>query len=539
MKRERISIKWKVFMYFLGFTVLLLVILWLIQTVYLDAFYKRIKRNELENAMENLKSVQDMENIEEAVSAIADSYDISITVVNSAREVVCATEPIFTDFQGNLNQGMYEEWYQWAVKHGGSYMTNGMDGEPVVQDMTRRKELIMSQDAKEAVPAQTGDRDTMQLPDAEAVPPLGVEPKNAEMNHENFRNQFGGPAQHIQETVTWIQLSTNAAGEERTLILTSTITPVNATVHTLQIQLIYISVILVLLSLGVAWILSRNISKSIIKVNQAAKELASANYDVSFEAKDYREIAELSDTLNYATEELSKTENFQRELLANVSHDLRTPLTMIIAYSEIMRDLPGENTPENVQVVIEESKRLTALVNDMLDVSKLQAGVLALEKREYNLTGSIQSVLGRFAKLTEQNGYEISFNYEEQVLVEADEYKMNQVVYNLINNAINYTGEDKAVKVRQIQNGGIVRIEVTDTGIGIEKAELPYVWERYYKVDKTHKRAVTGTGLGLSIVKNILKLHEACYGVNSEVGKGSTFWFELPVRKVLEEDTAL
>ena len=178
---------------------------------------------------------------------------------------------------------------------------------------------------------------------------------------------------------------------------------------------------------------------------------------------------------------------------------------------------------------------MTALVNDMLDVSKLQAGVLALDQKEYDLTESIRSVLNRFAKLTEQDGYTIQFEYWEHVLVEADEYKINQVVYNLINNAINYTGLDKIVWVRQIQVGGIVRIEVIDSGIGIAKTELPYVWERYYKVDKTHKRAVMGTGLGLSIVKNILKLHEANYGVNSEIGKGSTFWFELQIKKVMEK----
>ena len=266
-------------------------------------------------------------------------------------------------------------------------------------------------------------------------------------------------------------------------------------------------------------------------MNHAAKELAKANYDVTFEAKDYREIAELSDTLNYATEELAKTETFQRELLANISHDLRTPLTMFIAYAEIMRYLPGENTPENVQVVIDESKRLTALVNDMLDVSKLQAGVLTLDQKEYDLTESIRSVLERFSKLTEQDGYTIQFEYQEHVLVEADEYKIIQVIYNLIN----YTGTDRMVWVRQIQVGKIVRIEVIDSGIGIAKTELPYVWERYYKVDKTHKRAVMGTGLGLSSVKNILKLHEANYGVNSEVGQGSVFWFELRVQKVMEK----
>ena len=118
-----------------------------------------------------------------------------------------------------------------------------------------------------------------------------------------------------------------------------------------------------------------------------------------FEGKDYREVAELSDTLNATAKELGKNESLRRELIANVSHDLRTPLTMIIAYAEVMRDLPGENTPENVQVVIDEAGRLTNLVNDMLDMSKLQAGVMEKNDTVYNLTESIESVLERYNKL--------------------------------------------------------------------------------------------------------------------------------------------
>ena len=204
---------------------------------------------------------------------------------------------------------------------------------------------------------------------------------------------------------------------------------------------------------------------------------------------------------------------------------------MIIAYAEVMRDLPGENTPENVQVVIDEAGRLTNLVNDMLDMSKLQAGVMEKNDTVYNLTESIESVLERYNKLKEQDGYCIHFEYDGKVQVKADEYKIYQVIYNLINNAINYPGKDKTVWVRQKISGDKVRIEVTDSGDGIAKEALPYVWDRYYKVDKTHKRAVMGTGLGLSIVKNILELHHAGYGVVSEPGCGSTFWFELKIER--------
>jgi signal transduction histidine kinase len=316
-------------------------------------------------------------------------------------------------------------------------------------------------------------------------------------------------------------------------MVNSQLTPVDATVNTLRIELVWITAIMVLLSLVIALLISRQVSKSFIKMNESAKELAKGNFDVRFEGKDYKEVAELSDTLNATAVELGKNEGLRRELIANVSHDLRTPLTMIIAYAEVMRDLPGENSPENVQVVIDEAERLTNLVNDMLDISKLQAGVLEKNAAVYNLTESIESVFGRYNKLKEQDGYTILFEYDQKIMVEADEYKIFQVIYNLINNAINYTGPDKTIWVRQIVKDGSVRIEVTDSGMGIAPEDLPYVWDRYYKVDKSHKRAVMGTGLGLSIVKNVLELHNAAYGVESTVGAGSTFWFEL---KIVEEE---
>ena len=337
------------------------------------------------------------------------------------------------------------------------------------------------------------------------------------------------PKMSDAESIIAVDVVKDATGRELVIMINTIITPVDATVHTLRIQLIYISIIMVILSLVIAIVISLKISKPIIKMNDSAKKLGKGEYDVHFEGDGYKEIAQLSETLNQAAVELSKAEGLQRELIANVSHDLRTPLTMITAYSEVVRDLPGENTPENVQVIIDEAKRLTTLVNDLLDVSKLQAGVMELNAKQYDLTESIESVLTRYSKFLEQNGFTVDFEYDRHIVVEADEDKMYQVIYNLVNNAINYTGDDKKIIVRQRVNGSIARIEVIDSGEGIAKEELANVWERYYKVDKNHKRAVMGTGLGLSIVKNVLKLHRLQFGVESEVGKGTCFWFEIRI----------
>ena len=239
----------------------------------------------------------------------------------------------------------------------------------------------------------------------------------------------------------------------------------------------------------------------------------------------------VSETLNYASVELAKTDKFQKELISNVSHDLRTPLTMIKGYAEVMRDIPFENTPENIQVIIDETERLAALVNDMLDVSKLQAGTRQPDMQLFSLTQAVSDVLKRYEKLRGQEGYSIEFYADNEAFVIADSVMILQVIYNLINNAINYTGDDKKVVVRQETIQNKVRISVTDTGEGIKKEDIPHIWDRYYKVDKVHKRSTVGTGLGLSITREILELHNARFGVGSKIGYGSNFWFELDLAK--------
>jgi len=336
------------------------------------------------------------------------------------------------------------------------------------------------------------------------------------------------PLSNFQNNILFVKKVETIGFGNCILLLNSSIMPVSATVSTLRTQLLYITIIMIILSLILSFSLAKKLSTPIININENAKELAKSNYNIKFEDSNYKEISELSDTLNYASSELSKVEKLRQELIANISHDLRTPLTMITGYSEVMRDLPNENTPENIQIIIDETKRLTTLVNDILDISKIQSGTQELNLSECNLTKLIEDILSRYTKLTEKDGYSINFEKnEENVIVKCDELRLTQVIYNLINNAITYTGEDKKITIRQIVNNGNIRIEVSDTGKGIAEENLPYIWDRYYKITGEHKRAQIGTGLGLSIVKGVLELHKFKYGVNSKVNEGSTFWFEI------------
>ncbi len=508
MKSSKISIKWKTFLIFLIFTIVLLGVLWFFQIVYLDDFYKTIKTQETEAVLDQVENiVLTCEDCTEDIEKIAANHNLGILITNSEGGSLYNAEYIANSKMSSIPPHMFQYFYEQAKKN---------DGEAVIEfkgNEMQKIPLELLLQTEEMLKEQAGGNGRI---------PYTV-PK--EDKPSDFRQNIGND---MAESVIYVRIIDNA-GTEQVIMINSVLTPVDATVDTLKAQMKYITLIIIVIAFILAVALSRTISKSIIKINDGAKQLAAGDYSVKFDSHDYMEVAELSDTLNYTATELGKADSFQKELIANVSHDLRTPLTMIKGYAEVMRDIPGENTPENVQVIIDETERLSGLVNDMLDISKLKAGTITLQPAQYNITESIRHVLERYNKLREVDGYAIDFIYDDEISVYADEQKMYQVLYNLVNNAINYTGDDKKVTVIQKVLDNKLRIEVKDTGDGVKQEDIPYVWDRYYKDSSVHKRAIQGTGLGLSIVKNILELHGAKYGVSSAEHKGATFWFELPL----------
>lgn len=426
---DRLKLKWKIFIFLLAFCGVLLLILWLFQTVFLSDMYKMIRRNELHQAIALVE-----ENI--------DSPDLS--------EILFQLE---TD--------------------------------------------------KSVIVAPARDFLKPQMP------------------------ANGGPGGARPETITQTKEFTLSNGQVISLTFHAMITPVNATVSTLQIQLYIITAIMILAAVAIALVLSDVIAKPLVGLNDRAKKLSKGNYNADFIASGYLEVKELSDTLNSTAIELSKVDELRRQLIANISHDLRTPLALIYSYAEMMQDFPDEITTTQVQTIMSETKRLSSLVNDILDVSRLETGTMELHMRSYNLTESIDKTVARLSELLRNEGYSIVFEHTEDVYVMADEAKITQALYNLLTNAVNYSTDDRHIIVRQKRGQNSVRIGVHDSGDGISPENIPYIWDRYYKVDKKHKRAITGTGLGLSIVKQIFELHGVGYGVESELGKGSVFWFEL------------
>lgn len=333
--------------------------------------------------------------------------------------------------------------------------------------------------------------------------------------------------ENMTETITEVRDFILADGSVLSLTFYAVISPVEATVSTLKIQVLIISGIMLAISIVIGIITSRWIAEPIEEINKTAKMLTVGDYDLEFKGEGYREIEELSTTLNIASEELSKVEEIRRELMANISHDLRTPLALIYSYAEMMNDFPEEVTEEQTKVIMDETKRLTSLVNDILDISKLEAGTMSLNKKRFNLTQSIEEVVIRMGELVKEEGFNINFDYKEEVQVDGDEVKIIQAFYNLLLNAITHSEGEKKIDIKQTVQKDRVKLEVIDYGEGISKVDLPNIWQRYYKIDKSHNRPVIGSGLGLSIVREIIDLHGGDYGVESEEDQGSVFWFSL------------
>ncbi len=349
----------------------------------------------------------------------------------------------------------------------------------------------------------------------------GLARKKYAIVNSRFKNKTLIYAMHLEDDVY--------------IFINASIQPLESTTKILATQLVYATIIVLLLSFFLAYFVSKKVSAPIIKLKDAALEMSKGNYKVDFASNsDIKELDDLASTLNQAKEELSKTEQLRREFLANVSHDLKTPLTMIKAYAEMVRDLTyqdAEKRTANLNTIIDETERLNLLVGDLLDLSKIQSDVDSLCLESFDLNTLILNILDKFKYLEETKGYQFLYEGQENQMVFADARKMEQVIYNLIGNAINYVGKDKIVQVSIEEVGDTYKVCITDHGKGIDECELERIWDKYYKVDKTHKRNKYGTGLGLSIVKNILVKHNYEYGVHSKKKEGSTFYFVVPKAK--------
>jgi signal transduction histidine kinase len=255
--------------------------------------------------------------------------------------------------------------------------------------------------------------------------------------------------------------------------------------------------------------------------------MAGGNLSIKVDVESEDELGMLSDTINNLSVQLQKIEQLRKELIANVSHEFRTPLSLIKGYAETIRDITGE-VPEKrnrqLGIILEETDRLKSMVDDTLNLSQMQSEYFKLEVKPFNVAATVRNIANRFSYIFEARGIGLELHAEkDNIVVTGDEARIEQVLYNFVNNACNHTTKDGHIRIGVTENANNVKIEVSDNGEGISEEEMPYIWDRFYKASKDSR----GTGLGLAIAKRILEAHQSSFGVESELNKGACFWFEL------------
>lgn len=468
MKSKRFdfnSIRFRVWLYFLGFTAVLLVLIWFLQIFFLNNYYEEMKIRRTQEAANQLVQLHQAGN-DQGFTTLANQ----ITEDN--------------DVFVRLDEGD-EIIY------------------PAIETLAYGNEIA----------------------DARSCLQIAAESGNTTYTLTKVNE--------LKQKRTYVFCAYLDDAQREILYVITPLYPVRSTVAILQNQFIYIIAIALLLAILLAYFMTSRITRPIRRITVTAKRLAHGEYGTmsTVGKRSFSEIKELSETLNRTSYELSKAEALQKDLLANVSHDLRTPLTMIRSYAEMIRDLSGDNPEKrnaHLAVIIDEAVRLNSMVNDIMLLSQMQAGTMEIQEGTFDILEATESIVNPYT-LLESNGYDIRISCRENYTVKGDEDKIKQVIHNFLTNAIKYCGEDMQILINIRRWGKQVHFEIVDHGEGIKPEELPDIWERYYKSSTNHVRPTKGTGLGLSIVNEILTLHKARFGCESKVGKGTTFWFELPL----------
>lgn len=282
---------------------------------------------------------------------------------------------------------------------------------------------------------------------------------------------------------------------------------------------------------------SRQVVAPIKSMLQASKSIAQGHYDQRIKIRgdgsgaESDELGQLAHSFNQMASNLQETETRRRQLIGDVAHELRTPLTVIQGSLEGLIDGKLPLDPDHLQQIYQEAERLTRLVDDLQELSRVEAGAYTLERKPVSVEMLVTALKTRLGRQFEEKGVALSVELPPDLpLVIADEDRIGQVLLNLAGNALQYTPTAGQVQVTASRHRGEVWIAIKDTGIGIPREHLPYVFDRFYRVDKSRSRAGGGSGIGLTVARHLVEAHGGRIWVESPgLGQGSTFTFTLPV----------
>ena len=283
-------------------------------------------------------------------------------------------------------------------------------------------------------------------------------------------------------------------------------------------------------ALAVTLILSRRILSPIKALTEAARRLGQGDFSQRLKLKDRGEVGELARAFNSMAGDLERAEQLRRNMVADVAHELRTPISNIRGYLEAVNDGVMKADAKAIQSLNEESNRLARLVDELQELSLAEAGELKLQFQPGDISGLIDRAIAAVKAQATAKGISLSTDIGDELPpVSIDSQRMAQVLHNLLDNAIAHTEHGDSITVSAVRKDDCIEVAVTDTGEGIPAEDLPNIFERFYRVDKSRTRATGGSGLGLTIAKRLVEAHGGSIEARSEPGKGSSFIFMLPV----------
>lgn len=482
MKRKTNSFRKKLLSWFMFFTVVIFTVLWLLQTVFLQKFYNgMIIRNTVKVA-DKISSESQNSDITSYIDDISRSNSILVFV---------------TDTDGNIlySSDEYKKGHKFKDERlEMPYNGNGKEMRFHYRELPENYTEFLS-----AVNASDNGEAELQNDDIYVYGRL---------------------------------IDFYGSDEKAVLYVGTTLNAVGSTARIIRIQLIWVTLLSIIIAFVLALFMSKSFSKPVSQLNEKAHKLGEKDNDAEFNEGFCTELDELNKTLDTTSEKLKKNREFQNELLANVSHDLRTPLTMIKGYAEMIRDISREDEKqcaEDVAVIVEEADRLTALVNEILEYSELQMSDSEAVMNDVDLSETVVSVADSFGKLYSKDGYVFERNIADDIHIKGNVSRLQRAIYNLLDNAVRHAGEDKWLGISLRTDNDKAIIKISDHGSGIAPEELEHIWDRYYTKRQRSGKGVSG--LGLAIVKQIVSQHNGVCKAESEVGAGSVFSIELSINK--------
>lgn len=282
----------------------------------------------------------------------------------------------------------------------------------------------------------------------------------------------------------------------------------------------------------ISLVLSNSLTKPLMVITETANKIRHGDLKAkSNVCTNTKEIIELSNTINYLSNTLSDQDKIRKQYASDISHELRTPLTTLKSHLEAMLDKVLEPSDEHLEILMTEINRLSKLIDDLKDSFVKEEYSMDLNLIEVDITEELMSIIKTYEPLYEEKGFSIEFNFKEDILILIDIDRFKQIMNNLLSNSLRYLNKDGKVIVDLLRNDDSILLSVSDNGIGIKANDLPYVFNRFFRVDTSRNKSTGGTGLGLPIVKSIVEAHNGNITINSEYGKGTNITIKLPITK--------